>query len=69
MMEDITNYVREALQRAEANGYSFSPDTAPGTIAYDLIRYDSELENVDFQEVASAVNIVRLTQPTTTVSR
>ena len=56
---DLTNKVREALTNAKENGYTFD-EMSPGEIASDLITYDSELEDEDFGEVATAVHIVRL---------
>jgi hypothetical protein len=56
---DLTDRVRNALVNAKENGYDQS-GLSPGEVAYDLITYDADLEDEDFCEVASAVNIVRM---------
>ena len=56
---DLTDKVRDALSNAKENGYTFD-GMSPGEVAHDLLTYDSDLEDEDFCEVATAVHVVRL---------
>ena len=51
--------VRDALCNAKENGYDMS-NMSPGEVAYDLQKFDADLEHEDFQELATAVHIVRM---------
>jgi hypothetical protein len=56
---DLTDMVREALENAKINGYDMQ-DMSPGEAAYDLQKCDADLEREDFQEIATAVHVIRM---------
>ena len=56
---DVAIKVRQALQNAKDNGYDMK-DASPNEVATDLQLFDVDLECEEHQQVASAVNDIRM---------